>query len=150
MTDMPIYMHFIYCFLATIGFSIFLNSPRNTLIPSGIVGGLGWSIYYFLVSNSYNDLISNFIAAFTVSLLSEFLARKLKHPAILFVIPGIITLVPGVGMYNTMLYLAEGDFTLATSKAVSVILAGISISLGVLVVTSLFRTINIISSNKTN
>ncbi len=148
MTDLPIYMHFLYCTFATMGFSVFLNTPKDTIIPSGLIGGLGWTIYSLLVANSYNDIIGNFIAAFSVSLISELLARKLKHPAILFVIPGIIPLVPGLGMYNTMLLLVESDFTLATSTAVNFILVAISISLGVLVVTSLFITINIFLYSK--
>ena len=148
MTDMPILLHFICCSLATVGFSIFLNSPKNALLPSGLIGGFGWSIYYFLVNHSYNDIIANFIAAFIVSLISELLARRDKHPALLFVIPGIIPLVPGLGMYNTMLSLVESDFNLAISTGVNVILVAISISLGVLVVTSLFRTINILIYSK--
>ena len=39
MTNMPVYMHFLYSTIATVGFSIFLNVPKSALIPSGITGG---------------------------------------------------------------------------------------------------------------
>ena len=148
MTDMPVYMHFLYSTLATIGFSIYFNVPKSALIPSGLTGGIGWSLYYILINSTNNDILSNFLAAIVVAWMSEFLARKLKHPAILFVIPGIIPLVPGLGMYNTMLYLVQSNYELAIAKGANVLFVGGAISLGVLVVTSLSRTLNLVSLAK--
>lgn len=148
MTDMPIYMHFLCSTIATIGFSVFLNAPKSALIPAGLTGGIGWSVYYFLIHTINNDIFSNFLAAALVALISEILARKLKYPAILFVIPGIIPLVPGLGMYNTMLYLVQSNYQLAISKGANVLFIGGAISLGVLAVTSLARTLNIVSLTK--
>lgn len=148
MTDMPVYMHFLYCTIATIGFSVFLNAPKSSLLPAGITGGIGWSIYYCLFNTTNNDILANFLAATLVALISEILARKLKYPAILFVIPGIIPLVPGLGMYNTMLYLVQSNYELAIAKGANVLFAGVAISLGVLIVTSLARTLNIVFLTK--
>ena len=148
MTDMPVYMHFLYSTIATIGFSVFLNAPKSALIPAGLTGGIGWSIYYFLIHTTNNDILANFLASILVALISEILARKLKYPAILFVIPWIIPLVPGLGMYNTMLYLVQSNYELAISKGANVLFIGGAISLGVLVVTSLSRTLNIVSLAK--
>ena len=148
MTNMPVYMHFLYSTIATVGFSIFLNVPKSALIPSGITGGVGWSLYYCLISATNNDILSNFLAATVVAWISEVLARKLKYPAILFVIPGIIPLVPGLGMYNTMLYLVQNNYDLAISTGADVIFVACAIALGVLVITSLVRTLNLIKSRK--
>ena len=136
MTDMPVYMHFLYSTIATVGFSVFFNVPKFALIPAG------------LINATNNDILSNFLAAALVALISEILARKLKYPAILFVIPGIIPLVPGLGMYNTMLYLVQSNYELAVAKGANVLFVGGAISLGVLVVTSLSRTLNIVSLAK--
>ncbi|WP_343346504.1 threonine/serine exporter family protein [Terrisporobacter petrolearius] len=148
MTDMPLYLHFIYSFFATVGFAIFLNAPKSTLISSGFVGGLGWSVFYYLVKLSGNDILANFIAALVVSYFSEILARKLRQPAIIFVIPGIIPLVPGLGMYNTMLYLVQHDYNNAIAKGADVLFVGGAISLGILVVTSLVKTLHMLSIKK--
>ena len=148
MTDMPVYMHFLYSTIATIGFSVFLNAPKSALIPAGLTGGIGWSVYYCLINATNNDILANFLSAALVALISEVLARKLKYPAILFVIPGIIPLVPGLGMYNTMLYLVQSNYELAISKGANVLFVGGAISLGVLVITSLARTLNIVSLAK--
>ncbi|MEG1410557.1 MAG: threonine/serine exporter family protein [Terrisporobacter sp.] len=148
MTDMPIYIHFIYSFIATIGFAIFLNGPKSTLLPSGLVGGIGWAVYYFIMTITSNEIMANFLAAILVSLASEILARKLKQPAIVFVIPGIILLVPGLGMYNTMLYLVQNDYTQAIAKGADVLFVGGAISMGVLIITALFKTMHLISIKK--
>lgn len=148
MTDMPLYMHFIYSFIATVGFAIFLNAPKSILISSGLVGGIGWSVFYYLVQLTGNDILSNFVAALLVSYISEILARKLKQPAIIFIIPGIIPLVPGLGMYNTMLYLVQNDYNNAIAKGADVLFVGGAISLGILVITSLVKTLHIISIKK--
>ena len=71
------------------------------------------------------------------------MARKLKQPSIVFVIPGIIPLVPGLGMYKTMLYLLQGHYNMALSKGTDTLFVGGAISLGVLVVTSLAKTIRL-------
>ena len=143
MTDMPL-----YSFFATVGFAIFLNAPKSTLISSGFVGGLGWSVFYYLVKLSGNDILANFIAALLVSYISEILARKLRQPAIIFIIPGIIPLVPGLGMYNTMLYLVQHDYNQAIAKGADVLFVGGAISLGILVVTSLVKTLHMLSIKK--
>ena len=92
--------------------------------------------------------MSNFIAALLVSLSSELLARRLKQPAIVFTIPGIILLVPGLGMYNTMLYLVQGNYTAAIAKGADVLFIAVALSMGVLIVTSLFKTIFMVSQKK--
>src|SRR5699024_550469 len=121
------------------------NAPKSALIPAGLTGGIGWSVYYFLIHTTNNDILANFLASILVALISEILARKLKYPAILFVIPGIIPLVPGLGMYNTMLYLVQSNYELAISSISTVLFIGGAILLGVLVVTSLSSTLNIVS-----
>ena len=93
-------------------------------------------------------MVANFMAALLVSLMSEILARKLKQPATVFVIPGIILLVPGLGMYKTMLYLVQNDYANAVAKGADVLFIGGAISMGVLIITAIFRMLNIVSQRK--
>lgn len=148
MSDMPLFLHFIFGFLATVGFSIFLSCPKKSLPCAGLIGAIGWVSYVYLFGATQNPIFSNFIPAAIVGVLSEISARHLKQPAIIFVIPGIIPLVPGLGMYNTMLYLVQGNYELAVSTGVTAVFVGGAISLGVLLVTSLVKTINILKFNK--
>lgn len=140
MIEMPLYVHIIFSFLAATGFAVFLNSPKSTLYISGAVGTLSWIIYIILMRLDFDIMFSNFIAASVASLTCEILARKLRKPTILFVVPGIITLIPGLGLYKTMFFLVQNNFDEAMATGVSVMFVSGAISLGVLVVSSLFRT----------
>ncbi|MEG1311430.1 MAG: threonine/serine exporter family protein [Romboutsia sp.] len=148
MIELPLYIHIIFSFLAAVGFAIFLNSPRTTAIPAGIIGTIGWVLYVILMRLRFQNMSSNFIAAVLVSIFSEILARRFKQPTILFVIPGIIPLIPGLGLYNTMFYLVQNKFTEAISTGANTLFVSGSIALGVLVVSSLFRTFTIMNFSK--
>ena len=132
---MPMYIHVIFSYLAAVGFAVFLNSPKKTLYVAGSIGMISWVIYVLLMRINIDMMTSNFIAASI-----EILARKMKKPTILFIVPGIITLIPGLGLYNTMSYVVEGDFQLAFTTGANVLLASGAIALGVIVISSLFRT----------
>lgn len=137
---MPMYIHIIFSYLAAVGFAVFLNAPKKTLYISGAVGMISWTIYIILMRINFDMMSSNFIAASIAALLCEILARKMKKPTILFVVPGIITLIPGLGLYNTMYYVIEGNFQESFTTGANVLFASGSIALGVIVVSSLFRT----------
>lgn len=136
--------NFFFSFLATVGFSIFFNSPIKSLLPSGIIGGIGWTVYIILFDFSGNAILANFFAALLISLLSEISARKMKYPAIIFVIPGMLPLIPGLGLYNTMLSLVEGNYTRAIAIGTDALFVSASIAMGVLLVTSLVKTYYIV------
>ena len=56
-----------------------------------------------------------------------------------FLITGIIPLVPGGGLYYTMDYLINGDFAMFTSKGIQTAAAAGAIAAGASMVTSLVR-----------
>ena len=143
MGDMSLFAHFMFAAVATAGFAVFFNVPLKLLFPSAVVGGIGWIVYLVIMELTNNTSLSGFIAAASVSAMGEILARKMYQPAILFVISGILPLIPGIGLYNTMLAIIQEDYLLAATKGASAILLSCSIALGVLVVAALVRTVNI-------
>lgn len=138
--DMSMWIHIVFSFLAACGFAVFLSAPRKTLFVSGANGMISWIIYILLVRQNVDIMLANFFAASTASFLSEIFAIKFKKPTIIFIVPGIITLIPGLGLYNTMFYMIEGQFQLSMQTGATVMFASGSIALGVVVASSLFRT----------
>lgn len=138
-------MQLIYQFLlssgATIGFSIYFNAPLSSIIPTGILGGLSWSLYYVFFSYLDQKIIGAFLAAFLVGTLGELLAIIYKKPATVFITPGIVPLVPGAGMYYTMLFLVEENFDMAISRGVETFFIAASISIGIITSTIFSRSI---------
>lgn len=101
---------FLIAFFATMGFSLYFNCPKRILIQACFLSGIIWDIYKSIVIHSNNVLLAGFIATFILGIISEFYARKYKTPAILFILPGLIPMIPGAGTYYTMYYLIYGDY----------------------------------------
>ena len=90
------------------GFSRLLNAPKKLECYTAGVGMIGWAVY--LIVEVFNDgiLMKNFLAAVAVALVSQAMARHFKAPVILFVIPGILPMVPGAGMYRIVYSIVMG------------------------------------------
>ena len=132
---------FVFPFLSTVGFAVLFCIPKDSILKSGVVGALGWSAFYIISSYFRSSIAGTFIASMTVGILGELLARYYKKPATIYIVPGIIPLVPGAGMYYTMLALIENDFLLAASKGTETFFIASAISMGIIVSSSLSRSI---------
>ncbi len=138
---MVIIKQFVFSLLSTIGFAILFSIPRDSILKSGLVGALGWIGFYITSTYLKSNIAGTFFAAITVGVLGELLARHHKKPATVYIIPGIVPLVPGAGMYYTMLALVDNDFFLAANKGTETFFIAAAISIGVIISTSLSRSI---------
>ncbi|WAM34790.1 threonine/serine exporter family protein [Caldicellulosiruptor morganii] len=123
-------------FFVSFSFAILTNSPKKTLFYCGISGMLGWLVNITLLRSNFSPIIGVFFAALTVNILSEIFARLLKNPVPIFLIPGIIPLVPGAGMYNTMIALIKNHFDIAIKMGIQTLLIAGSIAIALMLVTS--------------
>ncbi|TCT16797.1 uncharacterized membrane protein YjjB (DUF3815 family) [Natranaerovirga pectinivora] len=101
-------------FFATYFFAIIFNISKKHLIPCGITGAIGWGVYFICMNFSLTVVVSSFFGALTVAFTAHILAKKKKTPVTVFLISGIIPLVPGAGMYRTVFYIITDDFTMST------------------------------------
>ncbi|MGE7918724.1 threonine/serine exporter family protein [Viridibacillus sp. NPDC093762] len=97
-------------FLATAGFGIIFNAPKKTLFHCGLVGAIGWLIYYSLLKQGVDAVIASFAGSFVISIVAHMLARRFKMPMIIFSVAGIIPLVPGGMAYNAMRHVVENEY----------------------------------------
>lgn len=134
----PIVFQIILSFFGTIGFSIIFNVPPKELLYCAIVGALGWLIFQLIITNNEQAYImATLFSAMIVTFFSRFLSSLRKMPATVYIIPGIIPLVPGAGIYYTMFYIVSGDNNTALLTGIeSVAIAG-SITIGLLIILSL-------------
>lgn len=147
-TQVPLWQHFLFAAFATCGFAIFFNVQPKLLLWEALVGAIGWVVFLVGIDHYENPMIYSFLAAAVISLCSEILARKLKQPAILFVIPGILPLVPGVGLYQTVYLIMFKKYTLAASTGTKAVIVSMGIALGILVIASLSRVFNLYKLKK--
>lgn len=138
---MEVLKQLLLSFMSTIGFAILFSSPKRSIIHAGITGSVGWIFYYFTTNMFHSFVAGTFFGALTVGILGEFLARLNKKPATLYITPGIIPLVPGAGMYYTMLALIEKDFSMAGNKGVETLFIAAAISIGIIISSVFSRSI---------
>ena len=66
---------------------------------------------------------------------------RLKCPITIFMISGIITLVPGAGIYFTAYYLVTNQFAMAAAKGIGAIKVAFGIVLGIVCIVSVPREV---------
>lgn len=145
---MNIIKELIQAYFSTIGFSVLFSTPKKAVPYTGIAGALAWSLYSITTNIFDSNVAGTFFGALTVGLLGELLARKLKKPAILFITPGIIPLVPGAGMYYTMLAVINNDFIMAANKGVETFFIAASIAVGIIISSGFSRSIKRVKSKE--
>lgn len=132
-------IQFIYAFCATTGFAILFHVPKKEILPAGIVGAVGWLVYMYCNLDGNGVLIGCFMGACVVGLIADIFSRIFKEAATVFIIPGILPLVPGAGMYYTTLYFINGELEMAATRGTETLLMAGSISLGLLVIGAIFK-----------
>ncbi|MGE7948839.1 threonine/serine exporter family protein [Lysinibacillus sp. NPDC093688] len=100
----------ILSFFATAGIGVIFNVPRKNLIYCGFVGVVGWMIYFILTEHGMNIVYASFFSSFVIAIVAHLYARRFKMPMIIFIIGGIIPLVPGGMAYNAMRNVVEDDY----------------------------------------
>jgi len=138
---MEIIKQVLFAFISTVGFSILFTTPKDSIIKASIVGSAGWGIYYITQLIFNNNIISTLFASVSVGIIGELFAKHYKKPATVFIIPGIIPLVPGAGMYYTMLELVEKNYYAAADKGTETFFIAASISIGLIISTTLSTSI---------
>ena len=134
-------LEFIYAFFATIGFAIMFRAPFRAVFPAGLIGGVGWSIYAQFEQSGMELAVAAFFSALAIGILGELFAKQLKMPATTFVVPGIVTIVPGYAIYQSVLYLIQRETIAASAESANVALIGVGIAVGILMASSFSRVI---------
>lgn len=134
---MNLFFEFLIATICSISFAILFNCPKRELISAGLCGGLGWVVYSVIKVLTSSVSLSVLFAAIAVGLLGEALAHRNKKPATVFIVPGIIPLVPGYGLYYTMLTVIESGLGAASAIGIETIFAAISIASGLIISSAL-------------
>lgn len=132
---------FFFALFATLGFCIIFHVPTRHIPVAACIGGCGWVVYQLFMAQGASAILACFVASCAVGLLSDTASRVFKDASTIFTIPGILCLVPGSGMYNTMAALVSGDLKEAASTGSNTLMMAGSIALGLLAVGAVLRII---------
>ncbi len=131
----------LYAFGASLAFALVFNIPRNKLLLAALGGMLGQLVYVIFQLVISNDVILYLLATIAISLYAEVLARLTKSPTTIYLAVALIPLVPGGGIYYTMLYFINGEIDLGISTGIHTLLISGALAVGIIMVSS---TVNLV------
>lgn len=136
-----IVLQVVSAFVGVVTLAVLFQVPKRYLLLTGVTGAVGWFVQLTMTELLENQVFVAFLAAFSVAVVSQIFARISKAPVTLYLVTGILPLVPGIGMYRTVYYLLQGN-NKETSHyfAYTLQVAGM-IALAIFVVDSFFKVI---------
>ena len=117
----------ISAFFAILAFSVVNNVPKKFLLYCGLEGSVGWFVYLIFLP-AQGAVMANFFGSLALAIMAHVFARVFKAPVTVFLIPGLLILVPGAGLFRSAYQLFLGTTDM--------------IALAVFVVDSFFTVIN--------
>ncbi|MGI6070094.1 MAG: threonine/serine exporter family protein [Blautia sp.] len=128
-------------FGAVVTLGLIFCVPKRFLVYSGLAGALGWTTYIVVREICGNGMLVMFFAALLVALASHLFARSCKAPVTVFLITGILPLVPGVGVYRIVYYLLAGDNPMAGYYFIYTLQMAGMIAVAILIMDTVFKII---------
>lgn len=118
-------------FFGGLGVGLLFGMRPRHLLPAALGGVLAWGVYLGMDALTDIEFLACLVAAAVAVLYAEVMARLRKTPATLFVIPGIVPLVPGSSLYNTMSYAVRGEVEAARNYGTRTLLCALAIAAGI-------------------
>jgi uncharacterized membrane protein YjjB (DUF3815 family) len=109
---------------------LFRTAPRDIVwvMVTGIAGFAGARLGSLLLGPA----LGTFVGAVLIGLLGNFLARALKRPSTLLLVPGIVFLFPGSFGFGSFSKFIENDILSGITIAFELVLATVALVTGLL------------------
>lgn len=118
------------CIIGTFAFSVLLKVSKQKLIFTTLGGAISAFISYALTQNGNGIFTATFFAMTAICIYSEILARIIKTPANVILLPSTVPLLPGGSLYYTLSCLIHSDKERFAFYAKETVLTGAGIALG--------------------
>ncbi|MBR5353282.1 MAG: threonine/serine exporter family protein [Bacteroidales bacterium] len=125
-------------FVGTVGFSALFGAPRRYYLYCGLAGMAGWAVY-LLVAAGHSVVGAAFFAALTVAAISHVMAKLCRCPVTVFLICGIIPLVPGGGIFWTAYYIVTEQLRMAAATGFVALKVTIAIAGGIILASGIIN-----------
>ena len=126
-------------FMAVLSFGLVLDLPGKYLGWSGVTGGVCWLVYLLVRAGSGSLILAVFLSSLSVALMGHLLARILRAPVSVFLIPGILPLVPGTSIYNCVYNIIRSSREQSTYYLIETMQIAGAIAMAVFLMDSVFK-----------
>lgn len=124
-------LQIIWAGAGSLGFCLLFNVRRERF-PYITVGGMvTWLIYLLSQAAGQSVFVCSVLSAVFATIFCEVLALRLKAPVTAFLMPVLVPLVPGGGLYHTVYNLITGDSALMRQYANDTAMTCLGLVLGI-------------------
>ncbi|MBU7005571.1 threonine/serine exporter family protein [Phosphitispora fastidiosa] len=121
-------------FLTTLFTGITLQTPKSALVTAGLTGMLGWTVYNILIQLKFSTLFASVSGAIIIGGFAEIMSRIQKQPVTVYIVSGIIPLVPGITSYDSMLDFINSRYIEGIALAFKALLIAAYLATGLAIV----------------
>lgn len=90
--------------ITSLGFALMFNTPKRALWTVFLLGSVGYLIKYLLFKElDVNLILAIFVASSFVGISGMYFAHRTHTPPIIFMIPAVINMIPGLISYEFMM-----------------------------------------------
>ncbi|MBO7385385.1 MAG: threonine/serine exporter family protein [Clostridia bacterium] len=126
---------------SSLGFGLIYGMRTKKLLFTGLGGALTWLAYLVAERHGIHLAAACAGAAALGTLYSEIMARVLKTPVTVFVIPVNIPMIPGGALFYSLLGLMQKDVSTFVERGLYAVIVCGSMALGIFAATILFRVV---------
>ena len=135
-------------FFAVYMFTKLLDVPRQFAHYSAVIGAVGWWVYMLFHTDGNSPMMAAFMSTLVIALLSHMMARFKKAPVTVFLVAGILPLVPGAQIYRCVFNLIQNDFDLSNFYLIEALQVAGAIAMAVFIMDSIFRLVQAYVENR--
>lgn len=124
------------CFLAAALFALLFRTPARLIVPASLSAVAGYALSLWAGAKIGAEWAGVFFGSLLAALIGEWMARRLRAPATIFLTVSVIPMVPGAGLYNAMLALVQNRYDDAAVAGSNTMLSAGAIALGISIAAS--------------
>lgn len=132
--------HILGATVCTVGLVLMYNLEKKSMVFAVFGAMMACSIFEFYVFYNGNVFVGALLSALAVAFYGDIMAHVLKTPTTVLLIPGIVPMVPGGLLFNTMLSVLDQNKENAGTYGTRALLIALGLTVGIISATFIFRT----------
>ena len=134
------WVYLLTSFVGGFCFHLLWHGHIKDAVMGAVVCMLAWGFTILFLALDWNEFAGYFAGAVFATIAAEILARFYKCPATIFLIIGVIAMVPGGSLYRTMFYAVSADWGMFGTQGLKTFLYAVSIAAGIVIATAIWET----------
>lgn len=120
--------------IGSFGFAVLFNVRKGKLVSVAVGSGICWAVYLLVYSRTQDKVASLLVATMASGVMAEVLARVLKAPVTILLVPILVPLIPGSDLFYTTSSLVQDDAAGTALYGSLVLKEALAIAFGIILV----------------